>query len=183
MKLKLFAVLAALAATLSLAAPASAQVYSFAATLTGASETPPVATNAGGSALVTFDAGASSVSVMEWFFDLTTPATASHIHCCTTTPLTGTAPVALGFTGFPSATTGTYSNTFTLSAASFTSLLNGSLAGKSYVNIHNATYPGGEIQGFLHLVAFAVPEPSTYALMLAGVAVVGWAARRRRHGG
>lgn len=35
--------------------------------------------------------------------------------------------------------------------------------------------------GALATVTAPVPEPSTYALMLAGLAAVGWAARRRRH--
>lgn len=43
------------------------------------------------------------------------------------------------------------------------------------MNIHNATFPGGEIRG--NLVA-VVPEPSTYALMLVGMALVAGAARR-----
>src|SRR5947208_2014794 len=128
MKRTLFSVAAATIVALTLAGPASASTYTFAATLTGAQESPPVATNAGGSAVVTFNDVISQVSVMEWFFDLTTPANAAHIHCCTTTPLTGSAPVVVPFTSFPSATTGTYSNTFALGGPAFTSLLNGALA-------------------------------------------------------
>ena len=161
-------------------ASAHAQTFTFAATLTGAAESPPVATTAGGSVLVTFDSVASTVSVAEWFFGLSAGLSDNHIHCCTTTPLTGTAGVAVGFTGLPiGATTGTYSNTFTLAPAAYTSLLNGALSGKAYVNVHTTACPSGEIRGFLGLVAATVPEPQTYALLAAGLGIVGWLARRR----
>jgi hypothetical protein len=170
--------LAAAASLLALAGPASAVVYTFAAPLTGAAESPPVTTTASGSALVTFDDVALTVSVAEiWIGLLGGPATASHIHCCTAVAGSGNIGVALNFTGFPSATTGIYTNTFTLGATPFSTLLTGALAGKAYVNIHNAGNPGGEIRGFL---ISPVPEVETYGLMLAGLGVVGFLARRRR---
>ncbi|OYW28321.1 MAG: hypothetical protein B7Z51_08260, partial [Methyloversatilis sp. 12-65-5] len=46
--------------------------------------------------------------------------------------------------------------------------------GKAYLNLHSSEFPGGEIRGFLA----PVPEPETYALMLAGLGLIGWAARR-----
>jgi hypothetical protein len=51
----------------------------------------------------------------------------------------------------------------------------------TYVNVHTATFPGGEIRGQL-LQVTVVPEPGTYALMLAGLGLVGFAIRRRRVG-
>lgn len=45
-----------------------------------------------------------------------------------------------------------------------------------YFDIHTEAFPGSAIRG--QLVA-AVPEPEAYALMLAGLGLVGWAARRR----
>ena len=50
------------------------------------------------------------------------------------------------------------------------------LAGRSYINLHTSTYTSGEIRGQIA----AVPEPETYALMLAGLGLVGWVASRRR---
>ena len=178
MNLKSLSVLATALAAASLATPAYAITYVFSANLSGAAETPPVVTSAFGAAVVTFDDAALTVSVQEVFAGLSSAATASHIHCCTTVAGTGTVGVALGLTGFPAVQTGFYNNTFTLSAASFSSLLAGSLGGKAYVNVHDATYPGGEIRGWL--AAAPVPEPETYALLLSGLAVVGWVARRRK---
>jgi hypothetical protein len=174
--LRLFAA-ASLAA--ALAAPATAATVSFVALLSGAGEVPPVITTASGQASVTFNDLAFSVSVHESFTGLVGGvATASHIHCCTPTPGTGSAPVVVPFVSFPTTLSGVYDNTFVLSAASFNALLAGSEAGEAYVNIHDAAFPGGEIQGFLQVVA--VPEPETYGLMLGGLAVLGWATRKRR---
>ena len=166
------------ALALAAALPAHATLRSFTTTLTGAAETPPTGSAASGSALVVFDDVLSTVSVGLTFAGLSAPATAGHIHCCT--PVGTNIGVALGFTGFPSATSSSYTNTFGAGAYTgtntFASVLAGTLAGQSYVNIHNATFPGGEIRGFL---VAAVPEPSTYALMLGGMALVAGVARRR----
>ena len=59
--------------------------------------------------------------------------------------------------------------------AAFAAFSSGLDTGRGYLNIHSSSFGGGEIRGFL---LPAVPEPQTYALMLAGLAVVGWAARR-----
>ena len=54
------------------------------------------------------------------------------------------------------------------------------LAGRSYINFHTTQFSGGEIRGN---IVVAVPEPETYALMLAGLAVVAGVARRRGRNG
>ena len=47
------------------------------------------------------------------------------------------------------------------------------LAGETYINIHTQQFPGGEIRGFLG----AVPEPTTWVMMLLGFAGAGFAFR------
>ena len=67
-------------------------------------------------------------------------------------------------------------------AMSFLSMLQSGLA---YVNIHTpgpGGFPGGEIRGQL-LQVTPVPEPETYALLLAGLAVIGMVSRRRNSKG
>jgi hypothetical protein len=55
-------------------------------------------------------------------------------------------------------------------------LIAGLDAGKAYFNVHSTTFGGGEIRGFLA----PIPEPQTYALMLAGLTAIGAMSRRRR---
>ena len=54
------------------------------------------------------------------------------------------------------------------------------LAGNAYFNLHTSFDPAGEIRGQMIAVT-PVPEPRTYALMLAGLGLVGWGASRRRN--
>lgn len=157
--------------------PATANETVFQAALTGAAESPPNASPAFGDAHVTMDDVNFTVAVHVTFSDLSAPAAAGHIHCCTAVPGSGNIGVRVGFSNFPAAVSGTYDNTFQLSSAAFSSLLTGMQEGRSYVNLHTSTFPGGEIRGFL---VPAIPEPSTYALMLAGLGLAGLAARRRR---
>ena len=191
--MKLYAMMGLALAGLA-ALPAAALQTTFVTTLTGPGENPPNASTATGSSVVVFDDVLLTMNVSTSFAGLIGgPATAAHIHCCAAPP--ANVGVAVGFTGFPGATSGTYNNVFNLTlggtfnatflannggnaASAFAALLTGVKAGQSYVNIHNAQFPGGEIRGFLA----PIPEPETYALMLAGLAAVGVGARRRRTG-
>ena len=88
----------------------------YVATLTGGSEVPPTGSPATGNALLTLNGNLLQVSVS--FSGLTGgSASAAHIHCCTP-PGTNTG-VAIPFGGFPSATSGSYSNTFDLTPGSY----------------------------------------------------------------
>ena len=169
------------AAVLSMAicAPAGATVFSFSTTLSGSAESPANGSTATGQADVSFNDVAGNVTVDVIFNGLSAPASAAHIHCCVLpTAVPSTTGVALGFGGFLSQASGHYLATLSTfsGSATFASVLAGAQAGKAYVNIHDANFPGGEVRGFLA----PVPEPETYALILAGLGLVGMAAKRRK---
>ena len=134
-------------------------------------ENPPhPESSATGTAVVTWDTVTSMMTVDVVFSGLTTPNTAAHIHCCVDAPgNAGVATTVPTFTGFPGGvTSGSYLHTFDMlsltsynpsfvashggtAASAAASLLAGLVAGRAYLNIHTATFPGGEIRGFLHL--------------------------------
>lgn len=181
---------AAAAALLAAALPAAAHSLVFTAQLSGAAE--GNSSPATGLATVTLDEHTLTAKIDATFSGLLTPTVMSHIHCCTAAP--ASAPIVLPFFDFPTGvTSGSYSSTLDLSqsfawSASFlqangnnpaqalSALIDGIGAGKAYFNIHTSGLPAGEIRGYL---TPAVPEPSTYALTLGGLAVASIAARRR----
>lgn len=110
-----------------------------AASLSGAAEVPPVATAGSGSAFLTIANNTLNYRVV--FTNLTSNATAAHIHGPATA--SQNAGVLIGFSGVPSATSGTISGSAALSAQNLFYLLNG----LTYVNIHSANFGGGEIRG------------------------------------
>lgn len=153
----------------------------FTTTLSGAAQVPPSASTATGSATVTLESDNTTLDVNVAFSGLTGgSATAAHIHCCAAAD--ATSGVAVPFTGFPAATSGTYSNTFDLTTdlnttggLTVATFLAGLELGLAYVNIHDADFPGGEIRGQLSLV----PEPPAIGIL--GLSAVGvFAIRRRR---
>jgi len=166
------------------------------ASLSGPNESPSNTSPGTGFALVTYDTSAETLHVQVNFSGLTGTTTASHIHCCTATPFTGTAGVATTvptFAGFPlGVTSGTYDNTLDLTQASsfnpsFVSahggtlsaaeaaLAGGFLNGTTYLNIHTNVFPGGEIRGFLR----PTPEPSTLFMLGSGLLGLGGLARKK----
>jgi hypothetical protein len=175
--------------------------FTFAAPLTGASESPPNASPGTGFALVTIDSVAHTLFISVNFSNLTAGNTAAHIHVIngpadantsdTIGPVATTTPT---FAGFPTgAITGTFVNTLdttlasTYNAAFLTAaggttalseaaLFSGIADGRAYLNIHTSTFPGGEIRGFL----VPIPEPGTWLVCALGMAGIGLRSRFRR---
>jgi hypothetical protein len=190
----LSAVFTALVATANFA---NALIFSYDAFLDGPSESPANASPGTGFATVDYNDSARTLFIDMTFSGLTGPTTASHIHAATAVPFVSTAGVATTtpyFTGFPlGVTAGAYSTTLDLTLASSynpayitanggttataeAALTSAIAAGKSYLNIHTQTFPGGEIRGFLVLV----PEPSTMVLACLGAAALAVSSVRRR---
>ena len=145
------------------AAPTSAQTFTLTASLNGANEPPIPGINTGafGSATVVVDMTARTVTYTVNVFNLPSGVIASHIHA----GAAGTAgPVVVNFAPPVPASndftfTGTVKDTeFVLSAGnaalgirSADDMFQAILGGNSYVNVHSAVNPGGEIRGQLVL--------------------------------
>jgi hypothetical protein len=191
-----FAAAAALCAT-----AAHADVFQFNAHLTADQEVPPVASNAHGLATLFYDDHGTANLVDDTFsfsmavFGLSGPVVAAHIHGAAAPGQNAPPQVHLDMAPFVWSNVG---GTLLVGgdavpammvpdtpasptnpgypAMSFFDMLNSGLA---YVNVHTPTHPSGEVRGQFVAVT-AVPEPSTYGLMLAGLGALGWVARKRR---
>lgn len=197
--------LIALAAAAALSTPVAAHELVYIGTLSGAKEAPANSSPGLGQAMLTIDDHLNTLRVQFSFSDLLGTVTAAHIHCCTANAEAGTAGVATTtptFTGMVAGINlgvkaGAYDHLFDMGLAgswntaflnaaprsgdtglAFATLVTAIAEGKAYLNIHTTSVPGGEIRTFFTLAP--VPEPETHALMLAGLATLGWAARRRQ---
>ena len=138
----------------------------FTATLSGAQEPVPTGSTATGFAKVDVNAAETMITVdLSWVSLIGGEATAAHIHCCAPPgvaagvlfPLAGVAPAASGSIS---------GQTFAINSIQVAELF----AGLMYVDIHDPTYPAGEIRGqFRQVGVAATPEPGTFALLGLGL--------------
>lgn len=133
----------------------------FSTPLTGSQEVPPLTGTATGEATVVINAGGDTITWWLAYSAMTSAPAAGHIHLG-----------AVGSNGgilFPLAGVGTSPAAGTLTAASLTptggvttfgAALEAIRAGSTYVNLHTAANPAGELRGQLG-VTVAAPAPSS----------------------
>lgn len=127
---------------------ATCNLLTFNTTLSGASEVPANASTATGNVSGTYDKVTKQLLLTFTFNGLTANASAAHLH---KGAVGVNGPVQIGFSGVPSATSGSFTYIGTLTTTQETDLL----AGLYYANIHNASFPGGEIRGQLSTACVA----------------------------
>jgi hypothetical protein len=182
---------AALFALSAVPLAAQAVVYQFNATLSAANELHPVSSPANGVATLFYDTATNTYDFAMSVFNLTAQASAYHIHGQANTMQTAPVRVALDAPPFVAFANG---GTLLVGGSDVAApggnipggnghpaqtFLEALQAGLMYVNVHTPNNPMGEVRGQLFQVA-VVPEPGTYALMLAGVGAIGAFVRRRR---
>lgn len=138
MRISLLAALAA--AALMSATAASAQILHYAASLNGASETPPNTTSGTGMVKLDLDTTAKTVSWAVTYQGLTGPATAAHFH--------GPAPAGRA-AAVEVPVTGDLASPITGQASVTDTQMDDLRAGQWYFNIHTAAHPAGEVRGQL----------------------------------
>lgn len=193
---QLLLVLGLCAAAGAAGAPPQYDFAYYRATLSGPAEAPPNDSDAFGFLEITLDRVNASLALRLRFEDLSSPATAAHLHCCTPQALLGSAPPATLLPSLPnfSGQEGWYTTVLNLNDAAtynpaFVSANGGSVSGardsllagmdlnQAYFNVHTEDYPNGEMRGFI--VMKPVPEPAAWLMLGAGLAAVGLVTRRR----
>ena len=154
---------------------AFASIDSYFSVLLGSNQVPVAGDPDGfGQALVSIDNVANSVSWTILANNVLLPLSGAHIH----SGAAGTnGPVIVDFSSSFSG-----DSLVDPDLASITPLT----ASNFYINIHNAVYPAGAIRGqlqYITTVSLPVPEPESYALLIAGLGVLGYVAKRRARAG
>ncbi len=141
---------------------AQADIWQFNVNLSGAQEVPPNGSTATGFATAFFNDATGGLSISGTFTGLTANASAAHLHGFA--PAGANASVLITLTA-TAATSGTVSGSGSI--ANVGSNFTDTLGGQTYINIHNSSFPGGEIRGQM-INPFAVPEPGAMVLLSLG---------------
>ena len=115
--------------------------YTLSATLTSGAEVPSNGSSATGTLTGTYNPSTYKVSYTVTWTGLTGAPTGMHFHG--PAAVTENAAVLVAIPGYTATTAGSYTGMADFTAGQGTNLTEG----KVYVNIHSATYPGGEIRG------------------------------------
>ena len=176
-------------AAIALAMPlaANADILQFDVSLSGANEIPANGSFASGFALISYDTVANTYDFFLAATSLSSAVTGAHIHALA--DATQTAPAIVNLLVSPFSKSVSVSKLFvngigvaapgTISAGNShpsQSFLAALQSGLAYINVHTVNNPGGEIRG--QLVAI-VPELESYAMLLAGLGLLGFIVRRR----
>jgi CHRD domain-containing protein len=138
------------------------------ARLRGLNEVPPTASRATADFRATLNAAETQIDFTLTFSGLTANLAASHIHFGPTKVNGGVMVFFCGGGGqaaCPAATSGTITGTITaanvvgpaaqgIAAGDFADVVRAIRTGNSYANMHNATFPTGEIRGKVFVVGF-----------------------------
>lgn len=158
-----------IACLVGMAASAHADFYTFTANIDGSQEVPSSGSLGTGLGLVTYD---DTTNLLTWditFSNLSGPATGMHFH---NAPAGVNGPVVVNIGNISGLGSPSIGNA-TITPAQGLDLLNNNW----YINIHTASFPGGEIRG--QVLLNAIPEPSS-AVLLASLGLGGILVRRRR---
>lgn len=127
---------------------AGATIYPFSATYSGANEVPPNASTATGTIIGTYNDVNNTIYYTITFSGLTNNASGAHFHAPAAPGVN--ASVIHGYTGFPAATSGTYTGSHVFTDQQETYLKDGLV----YSNIHDTPlFAGGEIRAQIILGA------------------------------
>ena len=139
--------------SVSISSTSIATLYNINVPVNSAQEVPPNASLGTATLFGTYNDVTNVITFNYSFSNLTGNSTAAHFHGPAAVGVN--AGVRIGHTGFPTGvTSGSYSNSFTLSASNETELL----SNLWYLNIHSTSFPGGEIRGQVYAIPMAVLE-------------------------